>query len=75
MLAAEQMVLEENEMLRNEGRRIGINEGKCIGVDEGIIKVAKEMIKNGVENEYIMKYTHLNKEKIEKLRSQMSKNI
>ena len=67
MLAVEQMVLEENEMLRNEGRRIGI--------DEGIIKVAKEMIKNGVENEYIMKYTHLNKEKIEKLRRQMRKNI
>ena len=32
------------------------------------------MIKNGVENEYIMKYTHLNKEKIEKLRRQMRKN-
>ena len=45
MLAVEQMVLEENEMLRNEGRSSGIDEGKRIGIDEGkrigIIKVAK----------------------------------
>ena len=27
MLAVEQMVLEENEMLRNEGKLIGIDEG------------------------------------------------
>ena len=42
MLAAEQMVLEENEML-----------------------------KNGMKTEEVIKYTHLNKEKIEKLRDQM----
>ena len=35
MLAVEQMVLEENKMLRNEGKRIGISEGKRIGINEG----------------------------------------
>ena len=39
MLAVEQMVLEENEMLRNEG----------------IIQVAKEMLKNGMQDEEIIK--------------------
>ena len=63
MLAAEQMVLEENEMLRNEG--------KSIGISEGIIRVAKEMLKNGMKTEEVIKYTHLSKEKIEKLREQM----
>ncbi len=55
MLAVEQMVLEENEMLRNEGK----------------ISVAKEMIKNGMKDEEIIKYTHLSKEKIEKLKAEM----
>lgn len=45
MLAAEQMALEENEMLRN-----------------------------GVQYEEVIKYTHLSKDKLEKLKSQISKN-
>ena len=66
MLAVEQMVLEENEMLRNEGKRIGI--------DEGIIQVAKEMLKNGMQDEEIIRYTHLSKDKVKKLKSQIFKN-
>ena len=70
MLAVEEMVLNENKMLRDEGRKIGISEGKIIGISEGKIiginRVAKEMLKNGVDDEYVEKYTHLSKEKIEK---------
>ena len=81
MLAVEEMVLKENKMLRDEGRKIGISEGKkigisegkLIGIDEGIIRVAKEMLKNGVDDEYVEKYTHLSKEKIEKLKAEILK--
>ena len=54
MLAVEEMVLNENKMLRDEGRKIGISEGKKIGISEGKIiginRVAKEMLKNGVDD-------------------------
>ena len=77
MLAVEEMVLNENKMLRDEGRKIGISEGKKIGISEGKIiginRVAKEMLKNGVDDEYVEKYTHLSKEKIEKLKTEILK--
>ena len=77
MLAVEEMVLKENKMLRDEGRKIGISEGKKIGISEGKIiginRVAKEMLKNGVDDEYVEKYTHLSKEKIEKLKKEIHK--
>ena len=89
VLAVEQMVLEENKMLRDEGRKLGISEGKKIGIsegrklgisegkliriDEGIIRVAKEMLRNGVDDEHVEKYTHLSKEKIEKLKTEITK--
>ena len=85
MLAVEEMVLKENKMLRDEGRKIGISEGRKIGISEGkkigisegkiigINRVAKEMLKNGVDDEYVEKYTHLSKEKIEKLKKEIHK--
>ena len=85
MLAVEEMVLNENKMLRDEGRKIGISEGRKIGISEGkkigisegkiigINRVAKEMLKNGVDDEYVEKYTHLSKEKIEKLKKEIHK--
>ena len=85
MLAVEEMVLNENKMLRDEGRKIGISEGKKIGISEGkkigisegkiigINRVAKEMLKNGVDDKYVEKYTHLSKEKIEKLKAEILK--
>ena len=65
MLAVEEMILEENKMLRDEGRKIGIS--------EGIIRVAKEMLRNGVNDKYVEKYTHLSKEKIEKIKTEILK--
>ena len=77
MLAVEEMVLNENKMLRDEGRKIVISEGKKIGISEGKIiginRVAKEMLKNGVDDKYVEKYTHLSKEKIEKLKAEILK--
>ena len=67
VLSVEKMVLEENKMLRDEGRKIGIS--------EGIIRVAKEMLRNGVDDEYVEKYTHLSKEKIEKLKTEKQNKI
>ena len=59
MLAAEQMVLEENEMLINEGKRIGINEGKRIGINEGKRISVINMLKKGYPIETISQITEL----------------
>ncbi len=59
MLAAEQMVLEENEMLINEGKRIGINEGKRISVIN--------MLKKGYPIETISQITELSEKKIKEI--------
>ena len=59
MLAAEQMVLEENEMLINEGKRIGINEGKRISVIN--------MLKKGYQIETISQITELSEKKIKEI--------
>ena len=60
MLAAEQMVLEENEMLRNEGKRIGINEGKNI--------MCINMLKKGYSIETISEISGLSIKELEKLK-------
>ena len=60
MLAAEQMVLEENEMLRNEGKRIGIDEGKNI--------MCVNMLKMGYSIETVSKVSGLPVKKIEELK-------
>ena len=83
MLAAEQMVLEENEMLINEGKRIGINEGKRIGINEGKriginegkrigINEGKRisvinMLKKGYPIETISQITELSEKKIKEI--------
>ena len=75
MLAAEQMVLEENEMLINEGKRIGINEGKRIGINEGKrigINEGKRisvinMLKKGYQIETISQITELSEKKIKEI--------
>ena len=67
MLAAEQMVLEENEMLINEGKRIGINEGKRIGINEGKRISVINMLKKGYQIETISQITELSEKKIKEI--------
>ena len=77
------MVLEENEMLINEGKRIGINEGKRIGINEGKriginegkrigINEGKRisvinMLKKGYQIETISQITELSEKKIKEI--------
>ena len=62
---------EERVKGREEGRAEGKIEGKVEGKVEGIFQVAKEMIKNKVQDEDIMKYTHISKEELEELKLQI----
>ena len=75
----EQGIKEGKEQGIKEGKEQGIKEGKeqgiQIGIEEGIqigernnqIKMAKEMMKQGISKELIEKITHLAKEEIDKI--------
>ena len=76
MLAVEEMVLKENKMLRDEGRKIGISEGKRIGISEGKrIGVSEgksimciNMLKMGYSIETISKISGMSVKKLERLK-------
>ena len=76
MLAVEEMVLKENKMLRDEGRKIGISEGKKIGISEGKrIGVSEgksimciNMLKMGYSIETISKISGMSVKKLERLK-------
>ncbi len=55
-----------------EGRNKGIIEGRNKGIiegrAEGILQIIKEMLKNGMKEKEIMKYTKISKEEIEKIK-------
>lgn len=63
------MVVDENRRIRAEGRNEGIIEGRA----EGILQIIKEMLKNGMKEKEIMKYTNINKKEIEEIRKSMKK--
>ena len=77
MLAIEQMVIDENRRIRAEGRNEGIIEGRNKGIiegrAEGILQIIKEMLKNGMKDKEIIKYTNINKKEIEEIRKSMKK--
>ena len=50
------MVVDENRRIRAEGR------------NEGILQIIKEMLKNGMKEKEIIKYTKISKEEIEKIK-------
>ena len=68
MLAVEEMVLKENKMLRDEGRKIGISEGKRIGVSEGKSIMCINMLKMGYSIETISKISGMSVKKLERLK-------
>ena len=52
---------------KEQGIQIGIEEGIQIGERNNQIKMAKEMMKQGISKELIEKITHLTKEEIDKI--------
>ena len=78
MLAAEQMVLEENRMLRNEGRKIGITEGKKLGITEGKklgIRInVINMLKKNFPIKTISEISELSPKEIEEIKKELDKN-
>lgn len=59
----EKYILDQNSI-----RAYGKEEGRSEGIKEGIETVAKEMLKQGTDIEYIAKVTKLSKEEIERLK-------
>ena len=64
VLSVEEMVLEENKMLRDEGRRIGISEGNKNGKRIMCIN----MLKMGYSIETISKISGISVKKLENLK-------
>ncbi len=53
-----------------EGEEKGEKRGKKAGIKEAQLDIAREMLKNDVEIEMIMKYTNLSQEEIENLQKE-----
>ena len=56
----------------DEARGEGISIGKEQGISIGIIQVVKEMLKNKMSDEDIIKYTHISKKELEDLKLEMA---
>ena len=50
-----------------DGEKAGFEKGEKVGLEKGKIEIAKNMLKDGIDIEIIIKYTGLTKEEIEKL--------
>ena len=57
MLAAEEMIIKENEMIRNEGRMLGRTEGISIGEARGQNNIIKTLFKNKMQPKEISEKT------------------
>lgn len=57
----------EIEHAKNEGKSLGIEEGKSLGIKEKQIEIAKNLLKENVDINIIVKSTGLTKEAIQKL--------
>ncbi len=82
MLAVEEMVLEENRMLRkqgiSEGKKIGINEGRKLGITEGkrlgIRANVINMLKMNFPIKTISEISELSEKEIEEIKEELDKN-
>ena len=50
-----------------------LNSGIEQGIEQGIEKIAKELLENGSNIEFVMKITHLSAEKIDKIVEEIKK--
>ena len=61
-------IIKEN----NEARAEGKAEGRAEGRTEGILQVVREMLKNKMTDEEIIKYTHISEKELEEQKLQMA---
>ena len=70
MLAAEEMIIEENKMIRNEGRLIGRTEGRAEGINIGQNNIIKVLFKNKMTPKEISEKTGIALDKVLKIVNQ-----
>ena len=54
--------------IKEDGYNNGYNDGKELGAKENTIEIAKKMLKENVDVDFIVKMTGLSKEELEKLK-------
>ena len=52
----------------NDGKDAGLTQGKELGAKEKMVEIAKKMLKENVDVDFIVKMTGLSKEELEKLK-------
>ena len=70
MLAAEEMIIEENKMIRNEGRLLGRTEGRAEGINIGQNNIIKVLFKNKMTPKEISEKTGIALDKVLKIVNQ-----
>ena len=57
----------------NKGQSIGFNKGKSIGFNNGKNETIKNLIKNNMPEEDIIKFVQISKEELDKIKKSMNK--
>ena len=70
MLAAEEMIIKENKMIRNEGRLLGRTEGRAEGISIGQNNIIKVLFKNKMTPKEISEKTGISLDKVLKIVNQ-----
>lgn len=70
MLAAEEMIIKENKMIRNEGRLLGRTEGRAEGISIGQNNIIKVLFKNKMTPKEISEKTGIALDKVLKIVNQ-----
>ena len=79
-LAVMEMLEEEERELKKrirkscrEAEQRGIEQGKSEGISIGKVEVAKEMLKNNIEDAIIIKVTQIEDNQLDKIKEEISK--
>ena len=57
----------------NKGQSIGFSKGKSIGFNNGKNEIIKNLIKNNMPEEDIIKFVQISKEELDKIKKSMNK--
>ena len=61
------------EFAKTVGQELGFNEGKSIGFNNGKIETIKNLIKNKMPEEDIIKFVEISKEELDEIKKSMGK--
>lgn len=64
---------DKSELDKAVGKEIGFNEGKSIGFNNGKIEIIKNLIKNKMPEEDIIKFAQISKEELDEIKKSMGK--